>query len=205
MIKVGLSGNRYSGTDEICSIFRQYSIPVFEVDTILKFIINHDITVSSDIRSKLKSIHNGAGYIDPRLIRTKTEAEAVINSAKHELMSAYNKFSEKHRQSIYTIFHSSILFETGWQKEMNFNINVFCPKSTRIERCKQNLKIPISSAADLLRNEIDDLDKNKMANFVIHNYKGNKSHLDQVNKIDQYIIDEYLDRKHKNTIIETHF
>ena len=94
MIKVGLSGNRYSGTDQICDIFRKLTIPVFEADIVLKFIINHDITVSSDIRSKLKHLHNNAGYLDPRSIKTKKEAEIVLDCAQHELMSAYNKFSE---------------------------------------------------------------------------------------------------------------
>ena len=43
MIKVGLSGNRYSGKDEICNIFRKLTIPVFEADTVLKFIIDQRI------------------------------------------------------------------------------------------------------------------------------------------------------------------
>jgi dephospho-CoA kinase len=36
MIKVGLSGNRYSGKNEVCNIFRKLTIPVFEADTVLK-------------------------------------------------------------------------------------------------------------------------------------------------------------------------
>jgi dephospho-CoA kinase len=191
MIKVGLSGNRYSGTDQICDIFRKLTIPVFEADIVLKFIINHDITVSSDIRSKLKHLHNNSGYIDPRLIKTKKEAEIVLESAQHELMSAYDKFSEKNKSSIYTIFHSSVLFEKEWHKLMNHNIAVFCPKITRMERCRELTKNKISDIAYLMRTEIDDLDKNKMANFVVHNYDG-RNVLDQVHQIDQFVIDSYL-------------
>jgi len=202
MIKVGLSGNRYSGTDQICDIFRKLTIPVFEADIILKFIINHDITVSADIRSKLKHLHNNAGYIDPRLIKTKKEAEIVLESAQHELMSAYDKFSEKNKSSIYTIFHSSVLFEKGWHKLMNHNIAVFCPKITRMERCRELTKNKISDIAYLMRTEIDDLDKNKMANFVVHNYEGRKV-LDQVHQIDQFVIDSYL--RLEQTIVSKHY
>lgn len=202
MIKVGLSGNRYSGTDEVCDIFRKLTIPVFEADIVLKFIINHDITVSSDIRSKLKHLHNNAGYLDPKNIKSKREAEIVLESAQHELMSAYNKFSEKHKSSIYTIFHSSVLFEKGWHKLMNHNIAVFCPKITRMERCRELTNNKISDIAYLMRTEIDDLDKNKMANFVVHNYNG-RNVLDQIHQIDQFVIDSYLRQEH--SIVSTHF
>jgi dephospho-CoA kinase len=202
MIKVGLSGNRYSGTDQICDIFRKLTIPVFEADVVLKFIINHDITVSSDIKSKLKHIHNDAGYLDPRNIKSKKEAEIVLDCAQYELMSAYNKFSEKNQSSIYTIFHSSVLFEKGWNKLMNHNIAVFCPKITRMERCRELTKNKISDIAYLMRTEIDDLDKNKMANFVVHNYEGRKA-LDQVHQIDQFVIDSYLTSE--QSIVSKHY
>ena len=202
MIKVGLSGNRYSGTNQICDVFRKLTIPVFEADIVLKFIINHDITVSSDIRSKLKHLHNNSGYIDPRLIKTKKEAEIVLESAQHELMSAYDKFSEKNKSSIYTIFHSSVLFEKEWHKLMNHNIAVFCPKITRMERCRELTKNKISDIAYLMKTEIDDLDKNKMANFVVHNYDG-RNVLDQVHQIDQFVIDSYL--RLEQSIVSKHY
>ena len=37
MIKVGLSGNRYSGKDRVSTLFSQISIPVFEADIIMNY------------------------------------------------------------------------------------------------------------------------------------------------------------------------
>lgn len=202
MIKVGLSGNRYSGTEDICDIFRKLTIPVFESDVVLKFIINHDINVSREIRTKLKHIHNEAGYIDPKLIKTRKEAETILECAQVELMNAYNKFSEKHKTSIYTIFHSSVLFEKSWHRLMDYNIVVFCPKITRMERCRELTKNKISDISYLMRSEIDDLDKNKMANFVVHNYES-RNPLDQIHKIDQFVIDSYL--RQEQSIVSKHF
>ena len=45
MIKIGLTGNRYSGKDRVCKIFEQISIPVFQADVVLKFIINHNFEI----------------------------------------------------------------------------------------------------------------------------------------------------------------
>lgn len=202
MIKVGLSGNRYSGKDEVCDIFRKLTIPVFEADTVLKFIINHDAAVNSQIMSRLKDIHGKSSYVDPKFVKTRKEFDIVVDCAQHELMRAYETFSEKHKSSIYTIFHSSILFERNWHRLMNHSIAVFCPKITRMERCKELTNMKVSDVAMSMRNEIDDLDKNKMANFVIHNYNGRKA-LDQVHQIDQFVIDSYL--RHEHTIVSTHY
>lgn len=67
-----------------------------------------------------------------------------------------------------------------------------------MERCKEVTKtstnpngMKISDISYLLRNEIDDIDKNKMCNFVLHNYEAGDP-LTQVNDIDQRIIDRYL-------------
>jgi len=202
MIKVGLSGNRYSGKDEVCDIFRKLTIPVFEADTVLKFIINHDAAVNSQIMSKLKDIHGKSSYVDPKFVKTRKEFDIVVDCAQHELMKAYEVFSEKHKSSIYTIFHSSILFERNWHKLMNHSIAVFCPKITRMERCKELTNMKVSDVAMSMRNEIDDLDKNKMANFVIHNYNGRKA-LDQVHQVDQFVIDSYL--RMEQTIVSKHY
>lgn len=202
MIKVGLSGNRYSGKSEICDIFRKLTIPVFEADTVLKFIINHDASVNSQIMSKLKEIHGKSSYVDPQFIKTRKEFDIVVDCAQHELMKAYEAFSEKHKSSIYTIFHSSILFERNWHKLMDHSIAVFCPKITRMERCKELTNMKVSDVAMSMRNEIDDLDKNKMANFVIHNYEGRKT-LDQVHQVDQFVIDSYL--RMEQTIVSKHY
>jgi len=204
MIKVGLSGNRYSGTDQICNIFRKLTIPVFEADIVLKFIINHDITVTDKIRRKLPHVYNKSCYIDPKLV-AKSDFDIIIDFAQHELMMAYEKFSVKNKGSIYTIFHSSILFERSWQKLMDKSIVVFCPKITRMERCRELTKNKVSDIAYLMRNEIDDLDKNRMANFVIHNYEGRLNHrpLDQIHQIDQMVIDSYL--RSEQSIVSKHY
>ena len=53
MIKVGISGNRYSGKSTICKMFKQISIPVFDADTVLKFILGHEITIVNEIRKNV--------------------------------------------------------------------------------------------------------------------------------------------------------
>lgn len=192
MIKVGLSGNRFSGKTEVCNMFRRLSIPVFDADVVLRFIIHHDMSVNKQIRDKLSELYGTSGnYVSPIFARTKEEIDIILLHAQHDLFRAYEIFSEKNKSSIYTIFKSSVLFEREWNKLMNYNISVFAPKITRMERFQESTKKKVSDVAFILKNEIDDLDKNKMANFVVHSYKG-RDIRKQVHEIDQFVIDSYL-------------
>jgi dephospho-CoA kinase len=201
MISVGLSGNRYSGKDRVSKLFSQISVPVFHADIVLRFIINYNYELQNDI---VQSIGYDYFTIDGKLDTNKIKDESVFNKVidivESDLFEAYKRFCNKNG-SVYTIFHSSILFERGWHKKFDYNINVFAPTNDRLERCKRLTNKTISSIYKLAEDEMKDLEKNRLSNFVVHNY--NKTNLSigdtltQVNKIDQEIIDEYLKNETK--------
>lgn len=198
MVKIGLTGNRYSGKDATARLFEQIKIPVFNADVILKFILNFDINVNKDILDNYgEYIFTGPdSMIDPKKIRSKKDFDKLVNFAEFELKRAYERFILENRQSVYTIFHSSILFERGWDKDMDFNINVFAPKDIRSARCAKVTGQSAYVISELFKGEMDDLVKNKMSDYMIHNYPSATiafgDSCDQVNRIDRKIIDKYL-------------
>jgi dephospho-CoA kinase len=198
MIKIGLTGNRYSGKDTVSRLFEQIKVPVFNADVILKFILNFDINVNKDILDNYgEYIFTGPeSMIDPKKIRSKKDFDKLVNFAEFELKRAYERFRLENKQSVYTIFHSSILFERGWDKDMDYTINVFAPKDVRGLRCEKITKQSSYNISELMKGEMDDLFKNKLADYTIHNYASCAiafgDTCDQVNRIDQKIIDKYL-------------
>ena len=201
MVKVGLSGNRYSGKTTICKGFSLIGVPVFEADVILKLIINHDFNVITKIKETMgSSIFTPMSFVDPETIRSKEDFDKIIDCAYPYLMRAYDKFNFTNSHSIYTIFKSSILFERNWNSMMDFNICIFAPKYTRVDRCRhksktENLgrfKKDYLSIDKLLANEIEDGSKNVLANFVIHNYAAARPITEQISKIDSDIISKYV-------------
>jgi len=195
MIKVGLSGNRFSGKNEVCNMFRKISIPIFEADVVLKFIINHDMEINKQIRDKIAEMYGTSSrFISPSLSKTKEEIEIILDIAQDSLFKSYGIFSKKNESSVYTIFKSSVLFEKGWDKLMNYNISVFAPKITRMRRYQESYKKKITDVSFILKDEIDDTYKNRLSNFVVHcydNYSGG-SLKKQVEDIDQSIINAFL-------------
>ena len=196
MIKVGLSGNRYSGKNRVVNIFKQIGVPVFEADVVLKFILQHNYELQAEISDKVGRVYFKDGLLNEEKVKSDGKFSKILEIAKPDLISAWRRFIIKNKGSIYCIFHSSILFESNLYKEMDQNISVFAPFADRVERCKFLTKKSVSSIYSLLKTEMDELDKNKLSKYVIHNYNIDNSFygdsLTQVNQIDQLIIDNYL-------------
>jgi len=198
MLKIGLTGSRYSGKDTAARLFEQIGIPVFNADIILKFLLNFDIGINKDIMDSYgEYIFTGPdAMIDPKKIRSKRDFDRLVSFADFQLKNAYEKFCLDRPQSVYCVFHSSILFERGWDKEMDFCVNVFAPREIRMARCSKLTGQSTHSISELMKGEMGELDKNSKATHVIHNYDNAASIfgdlLDQVSKIDQKLIDQYL-------------
>ncbi len=196
MLKVGLSGSRYSGKNRTIKVFKQIGVPVFEVDVILKFILNYNEELIDLIKVKIGGQYFTKDELDFKKIKDKDVFDKVLKVVEYDLFKAYNKFIEKNDKAIYTIFHSSILFESNWYKKMDLNITVFSPKTDRIKRCKYKTNNGLMLINDLAKTEMDSLDKNVLADYTIHNYNDVSISfgdiLKQVDTIDMKIVDQYL-------------
>lgn len=199
MIKIGLSGNRYSGKNRVSNLFKQIGVPVFEADVILKFILNHNYELQAEISDRIGRVYFKDGKLNEEKVKVDGIFSKVLEVVEPELYRAWERYLEKNKKAIYCVFHSSILFERDWDKAMDQNISVFAPYADRVERCKYLTNKSVSSIYSLTRLEMDELDKNKKSDYVIHNYNNDSPFygdaLTQVNEIDKKIIDNYLKGK----------
>lgn len=196
MIKVGLSGNRYSGKDRVANLFKQISIPIFEADTILRFILNYNYELLGEIREKLGNDIFLTDSLDFRNIKDPKTFDKVLDMVEPDIFRAYSIFNKKNEKCAYTIFHSSILFERDWDKKMDLSVSVFAPHTDRIKRCKYVTDLGLLTVNELVKTEMDALEKNRLSDYTIHNYNDESTAfgdtLTQVNEIDQKIIDKFL-------------
>jgi dephospho-CoA kinase len=195
MLRVGLTGNRYSGKNTICKLFRQIRVPVFDADIVLKFILNYEYDLLEDIRhiTGVEYFHQEES-VDINNIDDSKFGE-ILKIVEPYIFKAYSKFENTHSDSVYTIFHSSVLFESNWSSSMDLNINVHAPFGERLERsCYLNGVKSISDKniiKNVLRNETSSSIKNNLADIVIHNYDFFDV-LDLVNKADSEIVNSYI-------------
>jgi dephospho-CoA kinase len=196
MLKVGLSGNRYSGKNRIVNLFKQIGVPVFEADVILKFILSHNYELQAEIADRVGRKYFKDGLLNTEKVKTDGKFSSILDIVEPELYRTWERFLQKNNKAVYCIFHSSILFEKEWNKSMDINVTVFAPYADRIERCKFLTNKSVSSIYSLTKLEMDELDKNNLSDFVIHNYNNDSPFygdtLTQVNDIDKKIVDKFL-------------
>lgn len=191
MIKIGITGTRFSGKDKICNYFKKIGIPIFDADTVIKFILAYNSELKSKIRKDIGNEVFEDDFITVRKITEYKKFSQVLEMIEDDLFFAYDNFNKRNKVCIYSVFNSSILFEQRWNMKMDYNVSVYAPFIERVERGKLIYGRNITKINSILNKETSELEKNKIADFIIHNY-GKNNIFDQVHEIDQIIIDNYL-------------
>lgn len=199
-LTIALTGSRFSGKNGVCKLFKQIGVPVFDADAILKYLINYNGEVLKSVKKILGRDFVMDDYVNPIAFDTDDKFEKLLNIVEFELFESFNRFTTKHDNSQYVIFHSSLIFEKGWQNRFDKVINVFTPKEDRIFRYKIETDQKIESINKLFGRELNEIIKNKMSDYVIHNYQDAPNIVKQVNNIDSEIIELYLTNHKKSKI-----
>ena len=206
MITLGLSGSRYSGKKTTVEVFKRIGIPVFDGDLILKFILNHNHELLSEVRKEIGSDLFINHQLDFRRLK-KSTFDKVLDIVEDDLFNAYQKFCDRYERkgAIYTIFYSSLLFEREWDRKVDLSISVFSPEGDRLKRARYQTNEGLLNIRDRMKTEMNPLTKNEMSDFIINNFNNGEvvgqigsqptklpNLVKQVNQIDQKVIDEYL-------------
>jgi dephospho-CoA kinase len=170
MLKVGLTGNFYSGYNEAAEMFESNGIPVFDADLIIKFMVNYSEKVIKKIKNKFGDDIYFLGLLDTKKFESNKDFEKLFEVIELNLLKAYEKWRIKHWDKPYTIFKCSILFERKLSSSMNYCISVFKPQIERKKDIQNLTKIPQLTIDTIISNEMDELTKNQKSDFVIHNY-----------------------------------
>jgi dephospho-CoA kinase len=193
MLEIGLTGCRYSGKSSVSKLFRKIGVPVFDADTVLKFILNFRTYVDEPIKSNVGSFVYTAGFLDPTAFVTDSIFDRTVDVVEFELFQSWETFKMKHKDKPYIIFESSILFERKWENKFNKIISVFAPKEERVYRAKMETDMRVDYIWSSLDKEIPDLEKNSNSHYIIHNYENGPDILKQINHIDTKLIDMYIE------------
>lgn len=198
LLNIGLTGSRCSGKNGISKLFRQLGVPVFDADAVVKYLLNYRQNMTDSVRKAFGAEYAFQEYINPMAFDTDEKFSSLIDLIEFELFEAYDRFRKKHKDNQYTIFHSSIIYEKEWSKKFDRVISVFAPKDVRIERYKRETGDRLETIWTIFNKEMNEIVKNQMSDFIIHNYEDAPDVLKQVENIDTKIVDFQLSIKDKD-------
>jgi dephospho-CoA kinase len=190
MLKVGLTGNLYSGVDKIGYIFEEILVPVFDADTILKFIIQYNGKIIEGITEKYYDLDR----LNIRKVADDGKMIKLLSSVEDDLFDAYYEFMRRNSKSVYVIFKSKFLMEMGWNNKLDLNCYTFAPELERFYKFIGDLDIKKGRAMNLMRKEMNPNIKMDLSNYIIQNKADYeyKTLVEQVEQIDNSLVDYFI-------------
>ncbi len=191
MLKIGLTGNRFSGKNTIAKQFKAIGVPVFDADVILKFIINYNNQVFISLQKEFGDDISNLGLIDSHKFNNDEKMNRLFDIVEYDMWEAYNRWVLKHSLQPYIIFKSSIIFERDLKNNFDKIINVFCPSKVRADRYAQSSQAGLNkwSVLEVMKQEMDEYTKNELSDFIIHNYDEISPLVNQIKHIHTDILD----------------
>jgi len=176
MIKLGLTGGIGSGKTTVAKVFETLGVPVFFADDEAKKFL-----FSNEVKSQLvelfgSSIINEAGEINKAelasIVFNDKESLKMLNSLIHPLlMQSFNswvseKSQEKHQ---YIVMEAAILFEAGFDSEVDKVLCVSAPIEDRVNRVVGRDGASKQQVYSRLNNQMSDKERELKSDFVIQN------------------------------------
>ncbi len=189
MKRVAITGNIGSGKSTVSRIFNVMGVPVFYADVEAR-----QLYYREDLKQKLSLIFGDVIFDNSNEIDKKQLANIIFNDATklqiinniiHPLVfEKYEQWLESHKNELYTLHESAILFENKLEQHYDFIITVTAPAELRIARIIQRDNIDREKVETRMIHQMSEAEKNKRADYIIVN-DGSKLLIPQVLQIDK--------------------
>jgi dephospho-CoA kinase len=175
MIKIGITGGIGSGKTTVCKVFELLGVPVYYADIEAKQILDSNLEVKKNIINTFgNSVLNDEDKIDKKklasLVFNNKENLEKLNSIVHPpVREHFENWLQQHSTQKYILKEAAILFESGSYKLVDKIIAVVAPLELKISRTIQRDKVTQAEVQLRISNQLNDDEKIKRSQFVIHN------------------------------------
>ena len=173
MIKIGITGGIGSGKSVVSALLDKAGIPVYVADDVSK-----QLTATSPvIQKKMKALFGDDIYINgildgkrlASLIFTDELLLNKVNSIIHPVVRKnFLQWASKQASKRCAI-ESAILYESGFDKDVDVVLTVYAPVELRLTRAMQRDSATEAGIMKRMNRQMPDEIKRKQADFVVVN------------------------------------
>lgn len=173
-LSLGITGGIGSGKSLICRIFRLLGIPVFEADKMAAYMMDNDPGLIFDLKKQFgDDIYSENNTLDRKklaalIFGNRRYLEKVNQLVHPAVRNEFMTWKEK-QNSPYLVYEAAILFESGFYKNLDFNILVTAPEELKIERVVQRDGMSVADIKLRMSRQWTDEEKRKSADLEIVN------------------------------------
>jgi dephospho-CoA kinase len=171
---IGLTGGIGSGKTTIANYLISKGIPVYVSDNEAKKVMEIPEVVAIIANSLGNQILNTDTSINreklSELVFKDPEKLKLLNSIVHpEVKKNYEKWLVEHKNYLFVVKETAILFESGSYKDCDIIITITTPLETRIQRVINRDKTTREKVLIRIKNQISDEERNSKSDYCIDN------------------------------------
>ncbi len=170
---VGITGGIGSGKTTVVNMFKTYGIPCYVADVEAKNIIHNNKYVVAEIiklfgaEAYVNGIYNTT-YVAKQVFTNK-EKLSQLNAIVHPAVAQDFLEWTFAQDSLYVVYESALLFETGNAKKCDKIITVTANLQKRIQRVKNRDGSSEEQVIARIKNQLSDTEKTKNSDYIIDN------------------------------------
>lgn len=174
MIKLGITGGIGAGKSVVISFLKAIGIPVYIADDESKKLTSTSPRIKAQLIEQFGEDLFAGGILNKALLASlifenKNNLRMVDSIIHPEVMSDFEAWSVKHADKKLIAMEAAILFESGFDKTMDFIVTVTAPQEERIERILKRNKTTREEILSRMSNQLPDEEKCRRSDFVIYN------------------------------------
>ena len=160
MYKIGITGGIGSGKSTVCSLFAERGVAVYDSDSRAKQLM----TESAELREQIVNTFGKECYGDGVLNRAylakqvfgNAEALERLNAIVHPAVRADFRTWAEQQSGAYVILESAILFEAGFESEVDTTLAVMAPLEERVRRTMARDGVERESVMERIAHQMSD-------------------------------------------------
>lgn len=189
MYKVGITGGIGSGKSTVCRLFEQNGIAVYDSDARAKALMAEDATLREQLVEAFGAeCYNEQGlnraYLAGRVFGNEAELRRLNGIVHPAVKDDFRRWADVQRGA-YVVLESAILFESGFDAEVDTTLAVMAPMEERLRRTAERDGTDMEAIKRRMEHQLSDDELHARAARTIVNLRMDylESDVEQLHKI----------------------
>ena len=189
MYKVGITGGIGSGKSTVCRLFEQNGIAVYDSDARAKALMAEDATLREQLVEAFGAeCYNEQGldraYLAGRVFGDEAELQRLNGIVHPAVKEDFRRWADVQRGA-YVVLESAILFESGFDTQVNTTLAVMAPMEERLRRTVERDGVDREAVRRRMEHQLSDDELHARAARTIVNLRMDylESDVEQLHKI----------------------
>lgn len=189
MYKVGITGGIGSGKSTVCRLFEQNGIAVYDSDARAKALMAESATLREQLVAAFGAeCYNEQGlnraYLAGRVFGNEVELRRLNGIVHPAVKEDFRRWADAQRGA-YVVLESAILFESGFDAEVDTTLAVMAPMEERLRRTAERDGTDMEAIKRRMEHQLNDDELHARAARTIVNLRMDylESDVEQLHKI----------------------